>query len=248
MPIYDFTNRTALVTGGTRGIGAAISRAFLNAGARVIATYAKNDSAAAEFRSALTSGADRLEIAKLDSSDYDAVELFFKPFIDGDRDLDIIVNNAGIRKDNALAMMPREDWGQVIDINLSGVYNVCKFGVMAMMRKRYGRIINLSSPGGDIGFAGQSNYAASKAGIVALTKSLSKETAKRNITANCVSPGFIETDLLDGLSGAQADEYRKSVPLKRFGTPDEVANGVLFLADAAASYITGSTLTIAGGL
>ena len=156
MPIYDFTNRTAMVTGGTRGIGAAVSRAFLKSGARVIATYAKNDSAADAFRSAAESSvSSRLEVVKLDSSDYDATESFFKPFIDGSRDIDIIVNNAGIRKDNALAMMPKEDWRQVIDINLTGVYNVCKFGVMAMMRKRYGRIINLSSPGGDIGFAGQ---------------------------------------------------------------------------------------------
>ena len=248
MPVYDFSGRTALVTGGTRGIGAAVSRAFIKAGGRVIATYVKNDASAAAFKTDVDVDADRLDIVRLDSSDYDAVEAFFKPYVDGVRDLDIIVNNAGIRKDNALAMMPKDDWRQVIDINLTGVYNVCKFGVMAMMRKRRGRIINMTSPGGDMGFAGQANYAASKAGIVALTKSLSKEVAKRNITVNCVAPGFIETELLDGLSDVQADAYRQSVPLKRFGSTGDVANAVLFLADDMASYITGSTLTVAGGL
>jgi len=246
---HDFTNQTALITGGTRGIGRAISEAFLAAGARVIATYVSNEEAAAEFKRANSAHAEPLELRKCDVSDYEQVEALFKSLEQSYKDgIDILVNNSGVRKDSVLAMMKPQDWHDVVNVNLSGTFNMCKFGVLAMMRKRYGRIINITSPCGEFGFAGQANYAASKAGQVGLTRSLSKEVATRGITVNCVSPGFIGTDLIKDLSEDLRKQYVAQVPLKRFGTPEEVASCVLFLASKEASYITGSVLEVTGGL
>lgn len=244
----DFQNQTVIVTGGTRSIGAAMSQAFLERGARVIATYFGNDEAATRFRESVCDFQDRLHIVKFDVGDYDAVASFFRDYPDRFGTLEILVNNAGIRRDAVLAMMRREDWERVLDVNLGGVFAMCKFAVPIMMGSRYGRIINITSPSGKFGFEGQANYAASKAGMVALTRSLSKETAKRGITVNCVSPGFIETDLLADLSESLRNSYKKSIPMKRFGRPEEVASAVLFLASREASYITGATLEVTGGL
>ena len=145
-------------------------------------------------------------------------------------------------------MMPEEDWLRVIDVNLNGSYNMAKFAVMLMLKKKYGRIIFITSPMAYLGFAGQANYAASKAGQIGLMRSLSKETAKRKITVNCVSPGFIDTELISGLSPEKKAMYQKMVPIARFGTPEEVAAAVLFLAGRQAAYITGSVLEINGGI
>jgi 3-oxoacyl-[acyl-carrier protein] reductase len=158
------------------------------------------------------------------------------------------VNNSGIRKDNMLAMMPVEDFDRVIDINLKGTFNMSKLAVLNFMKNRYGRIINMSSMSGKMGIPGQANYAASKAAQVALTQSLSKEVAKRKITVNCIAPGFIETELISDLPAEQVNEYKKTVPMKRFGQASEVASATLFLASSEASYITGTTLEISGGL
>lgn len=246
---FDFKNTCAIVTGGTRGIGRAISEALLKSGARVIATYAGNDAAANEFVAANAVHESRVDIRKCDVSDYAQCEALFKTldkdYVDG---IQILVNNAGVRKDAVLAMMKPEDWNAVLATNLTGTFNMSKFAVLAMMRKRYGRIVNITSPCGDFGFAGQANYAASKAGQVGLTRSLSKEVATRGITVNCVSPGFIGTELIKDLPEKLREEYQASVPLKRFGTPEEVANAVLFLASKDASYITGTVLEVAGGL
>jgi len=244
----DFNDQTALVTGGTRGIGRAISVAFLEAGARVIATYSGNTEAAEEFAETQAAHADRLETSRFDVSDYAAVERFFGELRERHEQLDVLVNNAGIRKDGVLAMMSQANWQQVLDVNLGGTYSMCKFGVLMMMRKRYGRIINITSPSGKLGFPGQTNYAASKAGQVALTRSLSKEIGSRGITVNCVSPGFIDTELLADLSDEQKKTYANQVPLKRFGTPAEVAASVLFLASREAAYINGTVLEVTGGL
>ena len=246
---YDFSNQTALITGGTRGIGRAISEALLAAGARVVATYVSNEEAALEFRRVNGAHSDRIDLRKCDVADYEQVEALFKTLDGAYKDgIDILVNNSGVRKDSVLAMMKVQDWHDVVNVNLSGTFNMCKFGVLTMMRKRYGRIINITSPCGDFGFAGQANYAASKAGQVGLTRSLSKEVATRGITVNCVSPGFIGTDLIKDLPDNLRKQYLDQVPLKRFGNPEEVAACVLFLASKEAAYVTGSVLEVTGGL
>lgn len=243
----DFTGRKAVVTGATRGIGRAIAEALLAAGAIVIGVYGGDETAAAEFAETCAAP-DRLQLHKLDVSEYRAVENFYRRVEEEFDTIDILVNNAGIRRDGVLAMMQPEDWQRVIDVNLTGGYTMAKFAVQLMMKEKYGRIIFMTSPMGHLGFAGQSNYAASKAGQIGLMKSLSKEVAKRKITVNCVSPGFIATDLLGDLSEAQVKEYKKMVPVRRFGTPEEVADAVLFLAGTQAAYINGSVLEITGGL
>lgn len=245
---FDFAGQTAIVTGGTRGIGRAISRAFLAAGARVVATYVGNDEAAQSLREEAPDGADRLELAKFDIGDYAAVEGFFRDFDRTHSSLEILVNCAGIRRDAVVGMMPYEDWRRVLEVNLTGTYAMSKLAVHRMMQQRYGRVVSITSPSGRLGFEGQANYAASKAGQVAFTKSLSKEVAKRGITVNCVSPGFIETEFIGDLTPDQAKAYRRSVPLRRFGRPEEVASAVLFLACRAAAYVTGATLDVTGGL
>ncbi|RMH72080.1 MAG: SDR family oxidoreductase [Gemmatimonadetes bacterium] len=246
--MFNFTDQVVIVTGGTRGIGGAITAAFLSAGATVLATYARNHAAATAFKAAQGSQADNLNLHNFDITHYKSVKSFFEKIETEYNQIHICINNAGIRQDAVLAMMPPEQWQQVIDTNLTGTYHMCKFAVQAMMKHRYGRIINITSPSGEHGFAGQANYAASKAGQVALTKSLAKEVAKRNITVNCVSPGFVETELIADLSTEQKKLYKNQVPLKRFGTPAEIAAGVLFLASQEASYITGTVLEITGGL
>jgi len=245
--MFDFSDQTVIVTGGTRGIGRAVAEAFLNAGATVIANYRGNDAAAQTFKAAAPHG-ERLHLAKFDVADYAAVESFFRVFAERYGALHVLVNNAGIRRDSVLAMMPEEDWRDVIDTNLTGSYNMCKFGVQVMMGERYGRIINITSPCGHFGFEGQANYAASKAGMIGMARSLSKEVAKRKITVNCVSPGFVETELIDDLPEELAKEYKSMVPLKRFAKPDEIAHAVLFLATPEAAYITGEALEVSGGL
>ncbi len=243
----DFTGQKAIVTGATRGIGRAVAEALLHAGAAVIGIYGGDEAAAAEFREQCPA-ADRLQLHKLDVSDYRAVEAFYQQVEEQFDTIDILVNNAGIRRDGVLAMMQEQDWRRVIDVNLTGGYSMSKFAVQLMMKQKYGRIIFMTSPMGHLGFSGQANYAASKAGQVGLMKSLSKEVAKRKITVNCISPGFIGTDFLDDLSDTQVKEYKKMVPVRRFGTPQEVADAVLFLAGRKAAYINGSVLEITGGL
>ena len=244
----DFAGQTAIVTGGTRGIGRGVAEAFLRAGARVIATYASNEAAAEAFMAANAEHAARIDCRKFDVADYAACEAFYKSLEGAYESVEILVNNSGIRKDSIVGMMPEADWRRVIDVNLTGVFNMCKFAVQAMSGRRYGRIVNVTSPSGKYGFEGQANYAASKAGMVALTRSLSKEVAKRKITVNCVSPGFIDTDFIRDLPEDLAKRYKDSVPMKRFGTVEEVAACVLFLASKEASYVTGATLEVTGGL
>lgn len=245
----DFTGQKAVISGATRGIGRAIATALLDRGATVIGIYGGNDAAADDFRGAVGDEAgERLHLHRVDVSDYQGVERFYGMVEEKFDTIDILVNNAGIRRDAALAMMSFADWQRVIDVNLTGGYAMAKFAVQLMMKEKYGRIIFITSPMGHLGFAGQANYAASKAGQVGMVKSLAKEVAKRKITVNCVSPGFIDTDFLDGLSESQVKEYKKMVPMRRFGRADEVAEAVLFLSGEKAAYITGSVLEITGGL
>ena len=246
--MQEFKDQTVIVTGGTRGIGKGIAKQFLEQGATVIATYASNDSAANEFKEELGNEGQNLILKKFDISSHSACETFFEDILKEVDKIDVLVNNSGRRSDNITAAMSEDQWDSILDINLKGTFNMSKFATLHMMRNRYGRIINISSIGGSLGLQGQANYAASKAGQVALSKSLSKEVAKRNITVNNVAPGFIETELIQDLPEDQVKEYKKQVPMKRFGSVEEVANVVLFLSSKKASYITGTTIEVSGGL
>lgn len=248
--MYGFEDQTAVITGGTRGIGRAAAEAFLNAGATVFCLYGGDESAAEKLRSdhrgRLEAG--RLKVERLDVAETASCLAFWRRLEAAGIVPEILVNGAGIRRDAALALMPAADWRKVLDVNLGGVFNMTKPAVQAMSGRRYGRIVNISSPSGRIGFEGQANYAASKAGMEALAKSLAKETGRRGITVNCVSPGFIDTDFIRDLPTGQAEGYKKTIPLRRFGRPEEVAEAILFLASREASYITGAVLEVAGGL
>lgn len=241
-----FADQHIVVTGGTRGIGRAVSLAFLAEGGHVHATYRGNTEAAEALREAAGPHGERLHLAAFDAADHEAAAAFWGGL--EDTPVSVLVANSGIRRDGILATMSPDDWDDVLRANLTGGYVMAKFAVQNMMRQRYGRILFTTSPAGRFGFEGQGNYSASKAGQVGLMRSLCKEVAKRKITVNCVSPGFIATELLDDLPDALRDDYRKSVPAKRFGTPEEVASAVLYLASAEASYITGATLDVTGGL
>jgi len=244
----DFRGQRAVVTGATKGIGRAIAQAFLGNGSTVIGFYGGDKESAWRFQDECSLHGDRLRLYQCDVSDYQAVGEVFGEIEKEYDTIDILVNNAGIRRDGILALMTEEDWRRVVDVNLTGGYNTCKFGVQLMLKQRYGRIIFITSPMAHMGFAGQANYAASKAGQIGMMKSLSKEVARRNITVNCVSPGFIETDLISDLPEEQVKSYKKMVPARRFGTPEEVAEAVVFLAGRGASYVTGSVLEVTGGI
>jgi 3-oxoacyl-[acyl-carrier protein] reductase len=247
-----FHGRKAVISGATKGIGKAIANAFLEAGATVIGIYASDRNAAdlfmQEYEINASAKENNLFLYPCDVSDASAVQQFFAEIEKKFDTIDILVNNAGIRKDSVLAMMRAEDWQRVIDVNLTGTFNMSKQAVLLMMKQKYGRIIHITSPMAHMGFEGQSNYAASKAGQIGMMRSLSKETAKRKITVNCISPGFIDTELLEGLTPDQLALYKKMVPMKRFGKTEEVAAAVLFLAGEQASYISGAVLEVTGGL
>lgn len=242
----DCEGYNVVVTGGTRGIGRAISEAFLSRGARVAATYAGNDREAEAFASSCGDG--RLKVYKSDVSDYAAAEEFFRRYDEDFGSLEVLVNNAGIRRDAVVGMMPVADWEAVLGVNLTGTYIMSKHAVMRMVRKRFGRIISITSPSGRIGIEGQANYAASKAGQVAFSRSLAREVGRRGITVNCVSPGYIDTELIADLPEDLRKTYKGQVPLGRFGTSAEVASAVMYLASREASYISGATLEVSGGL
>lgn len=248
MTMKRFEDQIALVTGATRGIGRAITLAFLEEGATVIGVYGSNKQAADGFVAEYAELSSNLHLFQCNVSDAKSVEAFFSEIEEQYDSIDILINNAGIRRDAITALMDTKDWQDVIDINLTGTFLMSKQAVLLMMKKKYGRIVNITSPASYMGFPGQTNYSASKAGQIGLTRSLAKETAKKKITVNCVSPGFIATDFINDLPKEQLAEYKKLVPMKRFGKVEEVASAVLYLASKEASYITGSTLEISGGL
>ncbi len=244
----EFQDQVVLITGATRGIGKGITTAFLESEALVIGVYGGNEKAAEEFKEELGSLRDRLELYQCDVSVESQVATLFASVEEKHGCLDILINNAGIRRDSVLALMNAQDWQRVLDVNLTGSYLMAKSAVLLMMKKKYGRIINITSPVAHLGFAGQANYAASKAGQVAMTKTLAKETAKKKITVNCVSPGFIDTDFISDLPDEQLTAYKKLVPMRRFGKVEEVAHAVLFLCSDQAAYITGTVVEVNGGL
>ncbi|MBU1568249.1 MAG: 3-oxoacyl-ACP reductase FabG [Proteobacteria bacterium] len=244
----EFNGRTALISGATRGIGKAIAKRFLEAGAHIVGVYAGNNEAAQAFADDNQQFSDRFELFQCNIADEKQVAALFRKIEEKHQSLDILVNNAGIRRDAMLAMMSYNQWQDVLNTNLTGTYLMAKQAVLLMMKHKYGRIINITSPVAHLGFSGQANYAASKAGQVALTKTLAKEVARKKITVNCVSPGFISTDFILDLHQDLLAEYKKMVPMRRFGTPEEVADAVIFLAGSRAAYISGTVLEVSGGL
>lgn len=254
-----FSGHKILVSGGTRGIGRAISIAFLHSGATVIATYAQNEKAALQFKDEMEAQINlsctstsatppTIDIQKCDVTKSSEVDRLYSYIEEKYSSLEVLVNNAGIRQDSIVGTMTIEQWNAVIDTNLTGTFLMSKKAILLFLSARYGRIINIGSIGGQLGLPGQANYSATKAALLGFTKSLSKEVARKGITINCVEPGFIETDFVSGLPPEQIDHYQKLIPLKRFGRPEEVAHAVLFLAHKKASYITGTSLAVSGGL
>ena len=234
----------ALVTGASRGIGASIAAALAAAGATVIGT-ATSDGGAQGISEALGESGRGVV---LNISDNDSVAAAIKDIQDNEGAPSILVNNAGITRDNLLMRMKADEWDDVISTNLSGVYRLCKACLRGMMKAKGGRIINIASVIGVMGNAGQSNYAAAKAGIIGFSKSLAREIGSRNITVNVVAPGFIDTDMTRILPEDQRDAMLQQVPLGRLGEGDDIANAVVFLASPAAAYVTGETLHVNGGM
>lgn len=241
-------DRIAVVTGGSRGIGRAIAQTLAAAGATVIVNYQRNAEAANETVAAITAADGTAVSIQADVSVSADVERLFKTVIDQYGKVDILVNNAGITRDTLLLRMKEDDFDAVIDTNLRGVYLCTKAALRPMTRARSGRIINITSVVGLIGNAGQSNYAAAKAGIIGFTRAVAREMASRGITVNAVAPGYIETELTAGLGEQVRAAILETIPLGRLGTPQDVANLVCFLASDAAAYITGQTLTVDGGM
>ena len=244
----DFTGKTAVVTGGSRGIGRAVCLELAKGGANVVLCYAGNESAAAETVSACeTLGAKALAV-KCDVADGAQVKQLMDEAVKAFGRIDILVNNAGITRDGLLMMMKEEDFDAVISANLKGTFLCMKAVSRIMMKQRYGRIVNLSSVVGLRGNAGQVNYAASKAGVIGMTKSLAKELASRGVTVNAVAPGFIETDMTAAMTEAAKAATLASIPQQRLGAPEDVAKAVAFLASEEAGYITGQVLAVDGGM
>lgn len=244
----NFSGKSALVTGSSSGIGAAIAQELAAGGAKIALHYRGNAQGAETMAAAIRSTGTVCAIYQADVSDAEQAANLVKQVQSDLGSLDILVNNAGTTRDTLLMSMKEEDWDAVIDTNLKSVYTVTRAALRGMLKNRWGRIINISSVVGLTGQAGQSNYAASKAGIIGFTKSLAREVASRNITVNAVAPGFIPTALTDVLNEEQRKTIISNTPIRRMGTPEEIAWAVAFLAAERSGFITGQVLTVDGGL
>ena len=240
--------KTAIITGATRGIGKAIAETFAANGANVAFTYASSEEKAKAIETDLIAMGVKAKAYKSDASNMDAAQELVKQVLTDFDTIDILVNNAGITKDGLLMRMSEADWDSVMDTNLKSVFNMTKSVMRTMMKNRNGAIINMSSVVGVKGNAGQSNYAASKAGILGFTKSVALELGSRNIRCNAIAPGFIETEMTGKLDPDTVQGWRDAIPLKRGGTPEDVANLTLFLASDMASYISGQTINVDGAM
>lgn len=240
--------KIAVVTGASRGIGKAIAMKFAQLGATVVINYNGSAQKAEKVKQSIIADGGRAVIKQCNVADYDACEAFIKEVIDQFGRIDILVNNAGITKDGLIMRMSEEDFTNVVDVNLKGTFHCIRFASRQMMKQRSGRIINMSSVVGISGNAGQINYAASKAGVIGMTKSAAKELASRGITVNAIAPGYIETDMTNVLSDKVKEETMKQIPLGRLGQTGDIAAAAAFLASDEAGYITGQVLAVDGGM
>ena len=242
------TGQVALVTGGSRGIGRAIALRLAAAGATAVVNFRENSAAAEETVGLIAAAGGRSSTSRFDVGDAEAVRVGVQNIVDEHGRLDLLVNNAGVSVDALLLRLKEEDWERVLRTNLTGVFHCTKAAVRAMVRARYGRIVNLTSVVAEMGNAGQAAYAAAKAGVIGFTKSLAREVAARGVTVNAVAPGLVETDMTAGLDDRQRSFYTNVIPAGRIATPEDVAAAVAFLASPEAGYITGQVLHVNGGL
>lgn len=245
--MFEVKGKTVLVTGGSRGIGFAIAEAFANNGANIVISSRSEDSLNEAAQTLSNTGASVKPIPSDVSQQSSVKELIEKTVSEYDT-IDVVINNAGITKDNLMLRMQEEDWDAVMDVNLKGTFLCTKFASRVMLKQRSGSIINISSVVGVTGNPGQTNYAASKSGILGLTKAAAQELASRNITVNAIAPGYIETEMTDKLNEKQRNELTARIPLGRIGLPSDIAGMALFLASPAANYITGQVFRVDGGM
>ena len=242
--MFDLTGKGALVTGATGGIGAAIARVLHGAGATVAISGAREE----KLKELADELGERVHILPCNLSDREAVANLAKEADEAVGQLDILVNNAGITRDNLYMRMTDEEWDDVIAVNLTSVFALTRGALRGMMRRRYGRVVNIASISGMIGNPGQANYSASKAGMIGMTKSLAREVATRSITANCIAPGFIETPMTSALNEKQIEAIASAIPASDFGQPEDIATAALYLASEESRYVTGHTLHVNGGM
>jgi 3-oxoacyl-[acyl-carrier protein] reductase len=240
--------KVTLITGATRGIGKGIAEKFAQAGSDIAFTYVSSDEKARQLEQELSKHGVRAKGYKSDAGDAAAADRLLEAVVSDFGKIDALINNAGITKDGLLMRMSTEQWDEVIRVNLNSVFYLTKAAIKHMMRAKYGSIVNMSSVVGVKGNAGQANYAASKAGILGFTKSVALELGSRNIRCNAIAPGFIETEMTAALDEKTVQGWRDGIPLKRGGTPEDVANAALFLASDMSAYITGQTLNVCGGM
>ncbi len=240
--------RTVIVTGGSRGIGRAVCVAFAAEGARIFFNYHSAEEAARETEALVAAAGGQATGLKADVSAEADVASFFQQVLEATGRVDVLVNNAGVTRDGLLVRMKTDDWDAVLDTNLKGAFLCCRAAAKPMMKQRGGRIINLSSVVAFAGNAGQTNYVASKAGIIGLTRAVARELASRGITANAVAPGYVETDMTAAVTDKAREAMVSQIPLKRVGTPEDIAAAVIFLASEGAAYITGQVIHVSGGM